>query len=203
MRSLADDFSAEELRIAQYLATQQFYWEKKDVGAYLLLAGTVLKLLMHYAETQADKRAEYLEIAVRTSYNMASLTWSGWDEDGVTLDDEQKHLGLEAAQLNVRLSDELDLPNERKQTAAWMLGAQLIANGRTGEARDAFQTQRGLMEADAQTMADAWIAACDVLEGGEDSALETALGELGTSDEGTRQVGFLRTAMTVFTAKTL
>lgn len=202
MELIWDDLTPEELQLAQYLAAQTFYWQKKDVGSYMLLARTVLELLIEYTKKNPEHREEYAEIAVKTSYNMASMSWTGWDEEGVTIDDTQKLMGLQAAELNVRIATDLNLPPERRQNGLWMLAAQHLAHDNTRAAKETFMEQLSVIQnAKLQNEATprAWIAACNLLDGsGSESELEESLNKLGVNEEGEEQAGFLRTAMKVF-----
>ena len=202
MEPIWDDLTPEELQIAQILATQTFYWEKKDIGSYMLLARTVLELLVQYVKKNPQHRESYAEVIITTSYNMASMSWTGWDEEGITIDETQKLMGLQAAELNVRLATELNLPPERRQNGLWMLAAQHLAHGNTIVARETFLEQLSVIEKanlPGRLMPEAWIAACNILAGsGSESELGDLLKTWAEDKEGEQQVGILKTAMEVF-----
>jgi hypothetical protein len=202
MEPIWDDLTPGELQIAQTLATQTFYWEKKDIGSYMLLARTVLELLVQYVKKNPQLRESYAEIIIITSYNMASMSWTGWDEEGITIDETHKLMGLQAAELNVRLATELNLPPERRQNGLWMLAAQHLAHGNTIVARETFLEQLSVIEnanLPGRLMPEAWIAACNILDGsGSESELGDLLKTWAEDKEGEQQVGILKNAMEVF-----
>ena len=141
MESIWDDLTSIDLDKIQKLNTQIHYWERKDLDTYLLMAKSLVELLMAYVQKNPNNREVYQEVAVVTSYNMASLSWSGWDEEGITVSDEQKLVGLKAAGLNVWLAREMNLSPERRQNGLWMLAAQQLANGNVPAAKETFMEQ--------------------------------------------------------------
>jgi hypothetical protein len=202
VESIWNDLGEEDLARIQQLNTKIHYWEHKDLDTYLLMARALIELLMGYCIKTPDKREMYQEVAVVTSYNMASMSWSGWDEEGITVTDEHKILGLQAAELNVLIARELNLPPQRRQNGLWMLAAQQLANGKIQAARETFIEQLTVIEM-AQlsegSLPKAWIAACNIMDSsGSEADLDAALSELGVDDEGRAQVGYLKTAMKVF-----
>ena len=202
MDRLWDDLTSEELGKIQQLNTQIQYWQRKDLDTYLLMARALIELLMGYIQKNPDKRETYQELAVVTTYNMASMSWSGWDEDGITVSDESKVLGLQAAELNVWIARELNLPPERRQNGLWILAAQQVANGNVQAAKETFMDQLSVITnagLSKGTLPKAWIAACNILDSsGSQADLDEALVRLGVDEEGNAQVGYLKTAMKVF-----
>jgi hypothetical protein len=72
------------------------------------------------------------------AYNVASFTWPGWDEPGITISAADLVIGYDAAKANLRLAIELqrgDLPMSR---AHWLLGAHELARENRPEARKQF-----------------------------------------------------------------
>jgi hypothetical protein len=65
--------------------------------------------------------------AKHLAYNLASFTWPGWNQEGITITVSDLVVGLEAARLNFRLAEELARPDKAKANALWMLGAQQLA----------------------------------------------------------------------------
>jgi hypothetical protein len=202
VESIWDDLTSIDLNKIQKLNTQIHYWERKDLDTYLLMAKALVELLMAYSQKNPNNREVYQEVAVVTSYNMASMAWSGWDEEGITVSDEQKLLGLKAAELNVWIAREMNLPAERRQNGLWMLAAQQLANGNVQAAKETFMEQLSVTEAadlPTGTLARAWVAACNMMDKtGSKADLDAALDTLGTDNEGKAQVGYLKTAMKVF-----
>ncbi|MFP6805921.1 MAG: hypothetical protein VB957_01805 [Pseudomonadales bacterium] len=202
MELIWDDLTPNELKAAQYQAMQTFYWEKKDLPNYLLVAKAVLELLLEYAKKNVELRGEYADVAIQTSYNIASMTWAGWDEEGISLDEAQKLIGLQAAELNVRLATEFNLPPKRRQNGLWMLAAQQLAGNNPAAAKETFMEQLSVIQnADLGMDATpkAWIAACNLIDGtGTIAEHDATLEQLASDEEGEQQAGFLRTAMAIF-----
>ena len=194
--------SPAELNITQSVALQTYYWEKKDLASYLRVARTALALLLRYADEDTELQGEYEETAARTAFNIASMAWSGWDEAGITIDEDQKLFGLKAAELNVELAVKIGMPAERRQNGLWVLGAQRLSHGNVSEARDAFQQQQKLLREAGldEALANSWLAACDVMDGsGTTKVLDSELAKLSATEEGKQQAGYLHTALNVFT----
>jgi hypothetical protein len=202
MESIWDDLTSDDLNKIQKLNTQIHYWERKDLDTYLLMAKALVELLMGYSRKNPEISEVYQEVAVVTTYNMASMAWSGWDEEGITVSSEHKLLGLQAAELNVWLAREMNLSPERRQNGLWMLAAQQLANENVQAAKETFMEQLSVIEAadlPTGTLARAWVAACNVMDkSGSEADLDDALDALGTDEEGKAQVGYLKTAMKVF-----
>lgn len=77
-------------------------------------------------------------IAKTIAYNVGANCWPGWRDEGITLSATDRAIGLDLARLNLRLANELERPTDKRAAAQWLLGAQLLANGKSKEASDAF-----------------------------------------------------------------
>ena len=90
-------------------------------------------------EGEDDAAARELRLAAkRMATNVASFTWPGWDEPGVTITPEQMQQGLLYARFSVRQLHELDPTAEQLAFTYWFLGAQLIAHRQYADAQKAF-----------------------------------------------------------------
>ena len=102
----------------------------------------------------------------------------------------------------MRLATELNLLPERRQNGLWMLAAQHLANGNTIAARETFLEQLSVIQnanLPGRLMPEAWIAACNILDGtGNEPELGDLLKTWAEDKEGEQQVGILKTAMGVF-----
>ena len=159
------------LRAANSILSTAFDQGAKDLDAYAHLAKLVLHHAMNLAEQNAAVAAEYKRAALPISYNLAANTWPGWGE--ATISQRHRKLGLEAAQLDVRLAAEVAPTTQRRFNSYWILGAHLLADRRYAEAVAAFETCRGFaVEADPEqwaTMAQGWIHLTRTLAGTDES----------------------------------
>ena len=93
---------------------------------------------------QEDAAARELRLAAkRMATNIASFTWPGWDEPGVTISPEQIQQGLMYARFSVRQLQELDPTAAQLAFTYWFLGAQLMANRQYADAQEAFAAAHG------------------------------------------------------------
>jgi hypothetical protein len=144
-----DRFSAVEL-LNQYdpqLATDvyfklqsEFYWKRRDVSLMLAIsqAGIQHGLTAAGRAGEADVALALRSKAKALAYNLASFTWPGWDEKGISLDRSDLAAGMDAARLNLRLAEELDKPEKAKANAWWAVGAHFLAVADYDNAGDAF-----------------------------------------------------------------
>lgn len=128
-----EQVSPEELATAGFIAQQGFN-DGKNVAAYALMASPI-QTALHCAGSDSSKSVEFNEVAIRTCYNLAANTWVGWGEDEVKIGDQEANIGLQAAELNVCLAQELDLPANRRKNGCWILGAHMLAAGNHDEAK--------------------------------------------------------------------
>ena len=90
------------------------------------------------SEKDSEKAAALRGVAKSITYNMASFTWPGWDEEGIEISKQQLAEGLQAARANLRLSNELMGGSLAKSRAYWVLGAQELAAGNIKSSSQAF-----------------------------------------------------------------
>ena len=201
-----ENVSPEELGVAGFLA-QQVFNEKKDLGAYVLMARIVIQSSLSNAGSDSNKSAEFKDIAIRTSYNLAANTWKGWGEDEVEIGDQEAKVGLEAAEFNVKLAEELNLPPNRRKNGCWILGAHMLSAGNYDQAKEMFATSKDFAnEADLPVdalMAQGWVHLCEILSNGASrDQLDAAIEKLMESGEdGQFYAEQYETAMRVFGSK--
>ncbi len=106
------------------------YWEMHDLDSTVTLA----KEGIAYASAKAkevegkEQVADLNGLVKALSYNLASFTWPGWDEEWIEeIPQEYLKLGLDAAQTNLHLAIELERGDLSISRAYWMLAAQQIA----------------------------------------------------------------------------
>jgi hypothetical protein len=134
------------------------YWKEKDLptAVSLLLAGIAYGLTYGNDQGSAELRYDLKSLAKTLAYNLASFAWPGWDEPGIVIGATVAAVGLDAAQLNLRLAEELnkgDLPLSRGH---WMLGAQYLAAKDYEKARHHFDEGARFAEAAGST-AEIWL----------------------------------------------
>jgi hypothetical protein len=122
--------------------TQWLYNEQKDVAGMTALSRAGILYGLTEAERCNAQEAE-LAGALRGSakalaFNLASNTWPGWNDEGISLTESDRRIGLDAARLNLRLAIELKRDHLPLCNAHWMLGAHHLADRRYNEARTAF-----------------------------------------------------------------
>jgi hypothetical protein len=117
------------------------YWQMHDLDSTVTLA----KEGIAYASTQAkeaenkEQAADLNSLVKALSYNLASFTWPGWDEDWIEeIPQEYLKLGVDAAQTNLHLAIELERGDLSVSRAYWMLAAQQIARREYEEAKANF-----------------------------------------------------------------
>ncbi|MEM7362552.1 MAG: hypothetical protein AAF525_00895 [Pseudomonadota bacterium] len=140
--ALTESSSAEGLKASLYLVREQIdQTSAHGMFTYVLLVRTLVQHGLNQARD--DSVDEYQRMLLPALYNLSADTWTGWDDANVHADTYQPH-GLEAAELNVRLRDELGLDHERRSKAYWMLGVHQLAEGDASGALRSFKTCEAL-----------------------------------------------------------
>jgi hypothetical protein len=186
-----DEFLAAARQVRQAL-----YWEKKDLASYVVVATHLLDTALANSVGTTEVSRFFAARSVGLSYDIASLTWSGWDEPGVTVSPALQAAGLEAARLNFKLAQNDQVPDGQRKAAHFILGAQLLAAGDVTEAIDVWSSSP-----DPQGTR-AWILLANVVRGADPAELNALLKELrnqgGDAAETAKQV---QAARAVFTPK--
>lgn len=137
----AEDFK--EVVTRYYNLTFDLYWREKSLDATVPVAQSGIA----YCQTKAEEFAEDTTLSKKLkgmikviSFNLASFTWPGWQEEGITITDVHQAAGLEAALLNVEVSKELNEGPKPVSTAYWSVGAHHLAAGSYEEAISAFKS---------------------------------------------------------------
>ena len=138
-------------RAAEALSTAQLdlYWIHKDIPAVLILSHSGIAHLLKLAEqSPGDPSADapglphFGHYAKALAFNLASFTWPGWAEPGITLTPAHIAAGYQAARLNLRLAEELKRPEKAKAKAHWLLGAHQLSAAEFAPASDSFRTAK-------------------------------------------------------------
>lgn len=138
-------------------AMLHLYWQAKNLPLAVVIGRAGAQFALIAAERQPEQANDLRSTAKALTYNLASFTWPGWDEPGITITAADVIFGLDAAKTNLRLAVELqkgDLPLSR---AHWMLGAQQLAQRDFAAAANSFAAAEKFASA-ANTPAEALLA---------------------------------------------
>ena len=135
-----------------------FYWKEKTLSEVITFARAGIQYCLTKAQdiTKEDpKKVEELRFTAKIiSYNLASYTWPGWDEKGISISQSDLLVGLDAAKLNLRLAFELKKDAVPLSMAYWVLGAQYLALANYDEAIKAFTSSKEKAEEANDNMND-------------------------------------------------
>lgn len=189
---------AEFIEAAQNVR-KTFYWEQKDLSTYVVLTKHLFRTAIENHDAGGEYADDFGNRILGLGYDLASMTWPGWDEDGIDMTEEFRKTGLVAAKLIVDFADAHDAPAAVRYNNYWLYGAHLLADGNTDAAREAWGSALALASQDERPGMEAWLAVADSVESGETTLLEDRLRQLEAADE--PQAGTasqIRTAMNVF-----
>jgi len=197
----------EEVSAAYDQLLRDAYWEHKDLRMVMLLgtAGIYFNFVQAKVTTDDAARMKFKSAAKRLAYNIGSFSWPGWAEQGITITESDRVRGLEAARLNMRLALELQVPFDKIEAAAWLMGAQLLAAGQVEEALFQFRYAVPEEEHKDYGLFLGYVLLAEKLLGvtGAKEKYELHLGKLreGGTEEGKFAEGQLETARAVFEKK--
>jgi hypothetical protein len=118
---------------------QWLYSARKDVAGMIAVTRAGIQFGLSEAARSSGHEADQLRGSAKAlAFNLASNTWPGWQDAGITLTESDRHVGLDAAKLNLRLAIELRRDDLPLCNAHWILGAQQLADGQLEPARAAF-----------------------------------------------------------------
>lgn len=189
-------------------AMKSAYWEHHDVALVTAIAYAGAGRLLALAEEADDPdEAHEAKTAVRgLMYDLASFSWPGWDEPGVSISSDAQAAGLSAARACFALTAELGMEDLARSRAHWMLGAHLLMAAAPVEAGDQFSLAGQAADragADAEVSLSSGFAALAALAAGAagaEDALVSALDELRAVDGGDMFVEQVETARRVLGA---
>jgi hypothetical protein len=172
----------------------ELYNKEKNLEWLVPIANAGIKYCLDKARELADENAELANrlkmFAKVFSANLASFTWPGWGEEGITVTDADLTAGLQAAKLNLRLVEELGSDPAQLSNSYWSLGAHHLAAKGYDKAIESFklaaEQARVAEKKDSELMSSGYTAMAKILEGDDaqtdfDEAVG-ALKELGTDD---------------------
>lgn len=184
------------------------YWQLHDLDAAVVLAQSGIEYGSEQAKAAKPEIAREINLLLRAiTYNLASYTWPGWNEDWIEeIPADFLHLGMDAAKSCLALTQELEESELRYSRAAWMLAAHQLAAGQYEEAQANFS--KAIEHAErAEAHADILLShgfnhivvlVKDAEDPGAQSALEAIKTELGNLEDGKAFIQQLDDALGVF-----
>ena len=198
----ADNLSPTELRAVGQNVRRVFYWEKKDLSTYVALTKHLLATAIANATGNRDDANAFGERVFGLGYDLASMTWPGWDEEGIDIMEDHRAAGLAAAEMIVRLGDEHQIDVEVRHNNYWLLGAHRLAADDIAGAKAAWQQAIELSSHDDNSGMLAWIALADEVAGADSSILDSWFSKLDDAGDDARgRAAQIRTARGVFVAR--
>ena len=123
------------------LISGELYNTHKDIDGYIALSAERMKRLQTAIENASVEKHDAIVAAIGgTNYNLASNTWPGWDEPGISIAPEHLGIGMVASQrcLHVRQKYPDIAFRYTVSMAHWVVGAHLLAASRCDEAAAQF-----------------------------------------------------------------
>lgn len=135
------------------------YWQNKDIARTIVFARAAIQHALDATAVARDARIadELAGHAKGRAYDLASFLWPGWGEAGIALSKTDIAIGLDAAQTNLRLAQELDRGDLPLSRAHWLVGAQQLATADYPTAAASFQQAQSHARA-ASAEADALLS---------------------------------------------
>ena len=133
---------------ATNILIRHYYWKEKNLPVVVELAESAIAFGRAVAEALADaeQKARILGSVKAIAYNLASFTWPGWGEDGMVITPDQRQRGRHAADLNLRLAQQLEKDPQAISAAFWMVGAHQLTDQRAEAAVASFKRARDYSE---------------------------------------------------------
>ncbi|MCC2668666.1 MAG: hypothetical protein K0Q72_1137 [Armatimonadetes bacterium] len=163
-----------------YRVMNDLYWKKHDLPALVVVGRSGVLYCLSRAKGADEKTATDLRgIGKAMAYDLASFTWPGWADEGISPTPADEATGFDAARTNLRLAVELKRGAEPMHNAHWVLGAHLLGAGKFPEAIRSFQQSaefaRQAKNRGAELMAQGYASLARVLSAPEPAAAEKEL----------------------------
>lgn len=192
----------DELKQAARNVRKTFYWEKKDLPTYVVVTKHLLATAIENHKEEGEHHKEFGSRVLGLGYDLASMTWPGWDEEGIDVTEELRKIGLEASKLIVEFGTQQGVSDESLHDLYWMLGAHLLTDGNSQGAREAWERASELHAHSESLGMKAWIQLSRSVESGNQSELENMLEKLEAADKPLPDTAAqIRTAMNVLAQK--
>lgn len=198
----AHNLTPTELRAVGQKVRRVFYWEKKDLPTYVALTKHLLATARSNAVSARDDAEAFGERVFGLGYDLASMTWPGWDEDGIEITPDIQATGLAAAEMIVSLGDEHQIDAAARHNNYWLLGAHRLAANDIAGAKTAWQSAIEVSHHDDNSGMLAWIALADEVGGADPTILDSWLAKLDDAgDDAQGRAAQIRTARGVFVVR--
>lgn len=185
---------------------KHLYWKEKDLPNCVAMLRAAVQAGLTATEADPETKNDLRSAAKAACFDLASFTWPGWDEPGITVTNSDQAVGMDAARANLRLAIELNkgvLPLSR---AHWMLAGHYLAARSHGAAIEHFELAadyaRRAESAAAELLAKGFSALTQLLADPADTAARSRLdkikSELAPIDDGPFFISQIDTAVGVF-----
>lgn len=188
---------------------RHYYWKLKDLPAAIDFGQAGVHFALFNA-IQSDATDPALAHQLRSTakglcYDLASFTWPGWDEPGITISGGDLAIGLDAGRANLRLAHELKKGDLALSRAFWMLAGHEICTGDLDAARQSYHNAARHAHAAGsrpdQLLCDGFVRLVELLDSkntGDDPELNSILTQLKPLENGPDFVNQILTARRVF-----
>ncbi len=107
------------------------FWKKHDLESTVILAQAGISYNAEHAKSSSKEDEErFLTNVKQISYNLASFTWPGWDEEWIeSIPKNYLKLGYEAAKSNLQYAIELEKGDLGLSRGHWIVAAHQLVSG--------------------------------------------------------------------------
>jgi len=195
--------SPTSLSYAISAARKSFLSDRTAFADYVLVTRLLIQRGLTLVREQPDLAVHYTKVLIGPTYDLSAAIWPGWVDANPGA--QQFHaVGLELAQLNLRLREQLSQGPSSVRRGHWLLAIHLIADGNYQGAVNSFERSLDLAkeggEVQVSLMTQGWIHVSNILAGSDErDALETVKARLKRMDkEGTFYASQYEPALEVF-----
>ncbi len=119
------------------------YWKEKNLSRSILFGRAGIQHALSHARSiqssEPDEALRFVGRARALCFNQGSFAWTGWDEEGIEVNQTDAEFGLDAAKTCLRLRRE---EGKDEGQAQWLVGAHYLAANDLLEARKHFQASQ-------------------------------------------------------------
>lgn len=133
---------------------RKLYSEKKNVPLMVMLGRSGIDYTLTQARAAEPASALQLKGIAKEIAYIGANTWPGWNDEGIVITQSDLAAGLDAARLNLSLAVELKRNDEAVANAHWLLGAQLLAAGKSEDAQQSFAEAAAKFRAAGKTQSE-------------------------------------------------
>lgn len=200
--SLSEIGDLETAADAYARALKDAYWVEKDLHLATGIGYAGVSRLLAAAADASEEAAFGLRSSAKAIlYNLASFTWIGWGEPGVTVTENEAAAGLAAARMNTALAVQLDKGPLAESRGHWMIAAHLLTSGAATDAIAEFERAAALAEeagADSEVdLSDAFAGLAVLTVSGDAGRMDAALVRLRHHEHGDDLCAQVETAQQV------